>query len=344
VRTRSALHWRPGRGLPCLALPGLVLAFLLLAACSASLQQRVLPGPPVAANPDAAIFVEPDDGPEPLLTELNGAAKSIDLEMYLLTDRMVLSALEAAERRGVRVRVLLEQHPFGEGQGNDASYDRLQRAGIATRWTNRRFKLTHEKAAVIDGREVLILTLNLTASAFSRNRDYGVIDRSPADVTEAAAIFNADWDRTAYSPSQPDLVVSPDNARSRLRALVGQAGRELDVESEEVQDQGMEQELIAAAQRGASVRVVLSPAESGPDANAKGVQHLTSGGVQVHYMRKPYVHAKILLADRQAAFVGSENMSAQSLDGNRELGLFLSQPASLSRMAATFEQDWSSHS
>jgi cardiolipin synthase A/B len=61
-------------------------------------------------------------------------------------------------------------------------------------------------------------------------------------------------------------------------------------------------------------------------------------------MRKPYVHAKIVLVDGQTAFAGSENVSSQSLDGNRELGVFLSQPAALSRMMAVFEQDWASHS
>ena len=89
-----------------------------------------------------------------------------------------------------------------------------------------------------------------------------------------------------------------------------------------------------------SVRVVLSPATSGLDANARGVQHLQAGGVQVRAMRKPYVHAKIFVADGQTGFLGSENISSQSLDGNRELGLFLSQPAAVARMESTFAQDW----
>ncbi|HLY65750.1 MAG TPA: phospholipase D-like domain-containing protein [Chloroflexota bacterium] len=317
-------------------------AGLLLSACG-SLAAPPPARQPVAANPDATVFVEPDDGPEPLLAELNAARKSIDLEMYLLTDKPSLSALENAERRGVLVRVLLEQHPFGEGAGNTEAYDRLQRAGIATRWANPRFKLTHEKAAVIDAREALILTLNLTASAFTRNREYGIIDRSPDDVAEVASLFKADWDRGVYAPSRPELVVSPENSRAKLLALIGQATSHLDLESEEVQDQGLEQALTASAQRGVSVRVVLSPPQSGADTNAAGERRLADGGVQLHLMRKPYVHAKIVVADGQTVFAGSENISSQSLDANRELGLFLSQPASVTRVAATFEQDWGSH-
>jgi cardiolipin synthase A/B len=315
----------------------------VLAACNGPAAAPTT-APPVSANAEASIFVEPEDGPEPLLAEINGASKSIDLTMYLLTDKPMLAALENAKRRGVQVRILLEQHPFGEGQGNQAAYTRLDRGGVSVRWTGPRFKLTHEKAAVVDGREALILTLNLTASAFSRNREYGAIDRTPGDVAEVASLFSADWNRTAYAPVRPDLVVSPENSRIKLLALIAQASRQLDLESEEVRDAGLEQALIAAAKRGAGVRVVLSPAQSGPDGNAKGVQRLQAGGVKVHFMHKPYVHAKIFVADGQTAFVGSENISSQSLDGNRELGLFLNQPAGVARIESTFEQDWSARS
>jgi cardiolipin synthase len=323
--------------------PSQLLPWLLLAACLAGCGAAVpaAPGPPVAANPDVRVFVEPDDGPEPLLAEINGARKSIDLVMYLFSDRQVISALENAERRGVQTRVLLEQHPFGEGQGNAETFNRLERAGVAARWTSPRFKLTHEKAAVIDGREALILTLNLTASAFSRNREYGAIDTTSDDVAEVGALFNADWNRTVYAPARPGLVVSPDNSRARLVALIGQASRQLDLESEEVQDEGLEQAIVAAARRGVSVRLVLSPAEAGVDNNAKGVQRLKAGGVQVRYMKKPYVHAKMVIADGLTAFLGSENISAQSLDANRELGLFVAGSA-VTRLQTTFEQDWGS--
>lgn len=301
-------------------------------------------GPPVDSDPDAEVFVEPDDGPEPLLAAINSAGRSIDLVMYLLTDRQVIGALENAERRGVKVRALLEQRPFGQGPGNAEVFARLQRAGVEVRWTDPRFKLTHEKSAVIDGRDALILTMNLTASAFSRNREYGALDRSPEDVAEVGSLFESDWSRRAYSPSRPSLVVSPDNSRARLLALIASAVRSLEVECEEVQDEGLERALVAAVSRGVSVRLVLSPSEDGRDANARGVQRLKAGGVQVRYMRKPFVHAKMFVADGQTAFVGSENISAQSLDSNRELGVFVGNPVAVARIRATFEQDWNARS
>ncbi|MHB8618405.1 MAG: phospholipase D-like domain-containing protein, partial [Chloroflexota bacterium] len=279
-----------------------------------------------------------------VLNALKQARQSIHLVIYLLLDRPVLAGLAAAERRGVDVRVLMERHPYGGGSGNYSAYTRLRRAGVNVRWTSRRFKLTHEKALVVDNREALILTLNLTASAFSRNREYGVVDRSPVDVAEVEGLFEADWNRSAYRPTAADLVVSPDNSRAKLTSIISQAKRTLDVEAEEVQDKEVEAALLAAARRGVRVRLVISKGSRAHDTNVPGVDRLRAGGVQVHYMNKPFVHAKLVLADGVTAFVGSENISTASLDGNRELGIFLGQTSAVRRLAVTFRDDWGSHS
>src|SRR5450432_1045916 len=53
------------------------------------------------------VFVEPDAGDAVITSAIAGAKKTILLEMYLLTERKVISALEEAANRGVDVRVML---------------------------------------------------------------------------------------------------------------------------------------------------------------------------------------------------------------------------------------------
>jgi phosphatidylserine/phosphatidylglycerophosphate/cardiolipin synthase-like enzyme len=53
----------------------------------------------------------------------------------------------------------------------------------------------------------------------------------------------------------------------------------------------------------------------------------------------PYIHAKMVLADGERGFVGSQNFTQTSLDENREIGIVLSEPALLKRLDATFERD-----
>ncbi len=328
----------------------LVFAILLLnAGCGTAPQVVVSSQPhPVAQAPlgDGAgvvqLLVEPDDGKRKLTRPIRAATNTLDLTMYLLTDHTLIHDLEYAHANGVRVRVILEHHPFGDeasGIGaNQSAYDQLYAADIPVHWSSSRYLLTHEKSMVIDNVTAYILTLNFTRSAFTKNREFAVIDQDPADVQETEAIFNADWNNRPYTPHDPNLLLSPINSRARLLALLARAHRSVDVYAEEVQDPQLETELIAAAHRGARVRLISN---ANDPTNAAGIARIQHGGVRVHLLSSPYIHAKLVLVDGRWAFVGSENISTASLDRNRELGVLVSDPNALARLATTFEGDWS---
>jgi phosphatidylserine/phosphatidylglycerophosphate/cardiolipin synthase-like enzyme len=57
-------------------------------------------------------------------------------------------------------------------------------------------------------------------------------------------------------------------------------------------------------------------------------------------MSAPYVHAKMFLVDAQRAFIGSENVSDNSLNNNRELGIIFDQADAVQVVRQTFERDW----
>ena len=81
--------------------------------------------------------------------------------------RSSCEALEDAQARGVDVRVILEEHPFGGGGGQEAIFARLEDAGIAVRWGNPVFRFTHIKTMIIDDAVAIIMNQNITASAFT---------------------------------------------------------------------------------------------------------------------------------------------------------------------------------
>jgi phosphatidylserine/phosphatidylglycerophosphate/cardiolipin synthase-like enzyme len=99
------------------------------------------------ALPVTGVFIEPGDGRAPILDEIQGARHSIDLEVYLVSDDAILRSLEEAPRRGVAVRVILEEQPFGGGGGQEAVVARLASAGIAVRWGNPVFRFSQVGAA-----------------------------------------------------------------------------------------------------------------------------------------------------------------------------------------------------
>ena len=304
----------------------------------------------VCASPSCAargiqVFVEPDAGQAPVLHAIQSATTSVWVEVYLLTDRSVVYALEDAASRGVDVRVLLEAHPFGGGDvAAQQLIEELNAAGVRARASDPAYHYTHEKALVIDAATAYILTCNLSKSGLggssaAANRDYGVIDTNPADVAEVAAIFQADWSHESVSISDPRLVVSPLNARRSLEALISGTHASLLIEDEEMYDTASEYNLIMAAKRGVNVEVVL-PEPGGSSSYGADVARLEQGGVHVRYVTVPYMHAKLIIADGALAFTGSENFSSTSLDENRELGIVLSDPAGLVVLTHTFDQDW----
>src|SRR6185312_10829156 len=168
--------------------------------------------------------------------------------MYLLTNKTIIHDLEYANAKGVKVRVILEQHPYGDSESgpstNQSAYDQLDAAGIAVHWTSGRYALTHEKSMVIDRSTAYILTLNFTASAFTKNREFGVVDHNQADVAETEAIFSADWADQPYTPHDPNLFLSPVNSRAHLIELIARAKHTMEVYAEEVQDSGVEAALV----------------------------------------------------------------------------------------------------
>jgi cardiolipin synthase len=294
------------------------------------------------------VFVEPGAGESAITDAINSAQKSVWVEMYLLSDRKVISALEDAANRGLDVRVMLEPHPVG-GSPPAKTIDQLTSAGIKAQDTDPAFALTHEKGMIIDGTTAYIMTSNFTRSAlggypngqYQENREYDIVDTNPQDVQVVIAIFNADWNRTTAQFNDPNLVVSPVNSRNDFTSLINSAHHTLLIEAEEMQDSSIEQAIVSAAQRGVKVQVILpSPSGSSGDSNSQGINTIKQGGVQVREDTRLYMHAKIIVVDGHDAFVGSENISTQSLDQNRELGIIVSDQGVLNTLEQTFQGDW----
>src|SRR5437868_12124337 len=130
---------------------------LLLAGCTASSSPaqlapaRQAPGPTtvltaVTRLPTGAravrLFVEPRDGKRVVSQAILRARRSIVLEMYLLTDRVLIHDLEHAAAKGVALRVILERQPYGSVSNNPENvyaYDNLMAADIPTRWSSPAF-------------------------------------------------------------------------------------------------------------------------------------------------------------------------------------------------------------
>lgn len=294
------------------------------------------------------VIVEPDDGITPILSAIQNAKSSVWLEMYELTNKSIVSALEDDANRGVDVRVMLEPHPTG-GTGSltpAETIDKLKAAGVQAQFSDPAFALTHEKGMIIDQHTAYIMTTNFTNAALdtssgTHNREYDIVDTNTQDVQAVMAIFQADWNHSTATFTDPNLVVSPVNSRNDFVSLIGSAHQTLLIEAEEMNDSAIEQDLVTAEQHGVKVEVILpKPSGSESDSNQDGITTIKQGGVTVREDPHLYMHAKLMIVDGKEAFVGSENISTQSLDQNRELGIIVADQGVLHTLGQTFQTDW----
>ncbi len=292
----------------------------------------------IEGNGVRGLIVQPDDGRDPITSEIASARESIDIFIYIMTDSVIIDSLIDAERRGVEVRVIMDEHPYG-GFGNpEEVVSKLESGGAETKWSSSKFTFTHAKTMLFDRRVVAILNLNLTRSGFDDNREFGVISTWPQDVQLAQAIFEADWDGKPANVSDT-LVVSPDNSRIVLVDLIDEADESILMYAEVIRDSEIVDRLREAEDRGVEVQIILSP-DSDPRWESIE-QQLIESGVEVRISNDLYIHAKAIVVDGTAAYVGSQNFTMTSLDENREIGIVLAESALIDRIVSTFATDFS---
>lgn len=287
---------------------------------------------------NVSLSIEPQAGRSVILDEINSAKSEILVEVYLLSDKTIIGALKDAKAKGISVDVMLEEHPFGGGNLNNTTEKELVSAGISVEWSNPAFSLTHEKAIIIDGKKAFILSQNLTSSSFSKNREYDILDTNVKDVEEIRTIFINDWQRKSFTQSSPNLVISPNSSRKTLTSLIQNSTKSIDIEIEDIEDRDIIS-LLSSKAKTIPVRLIV-PTLSQINSNSTALLALQKEGVLIKTLASPYMHAKLILSDNTKAFVGSVNLSTQSLDKNRELGIILSEQEIIKKLSDTFSSDW----
>jgi len=293
------------------------------------------------------LLVEPNDGSAQILQALNNAKKSVDMEMYLITDQDILTALENCAERGVNVRVILEHEPYGMGSTEPEQIKKTLEADpfdIKVHWANEAtYKYTHEKAMVIDQKTAVIMTLNQSYSAYHYNREYGIIDTNPGEVQEIEKVFNADWALKSTTENESNLLWSPDNSRTKMESLINSAKKTLQIEAEELFDDAIVQDMLNLAKKGVKITLIMPPQQDTTDiktltANRNIKVYILNDGDQHQQL---FMHAKLIIADGSRTYLGSENLSYYSLNYNRELGVLLSANESsiIKRLSTTFATD-----
>ena len=301
-------------------------------------------GPPVATS-SVTIQVQPSDSGYAVLNAIKGAKKSVHMTMYLLTSNEMIDALVSQKKAGKDVKVVLNQTSPPNGGSNADSYGTLKNNGVNVVWAPAAYQFTHAKTILIDGEKLIAMTMNLTYTSPTTNREYIATDTDPQDVADAEKIFDADFRNVnVYLPSTK-LLVSPSNAtgvepRVRLKGLIDSAKKTLDVEIQSLSDDTLVDAIIAAKNASVDVKVVLDASTLNTPGQQDALAKLKAANVPVRAVKSPDIHAKAIVADGTRAFIGSQNFTPTALTANREVGIITDAQAEAQKVASVIAGDF----
>ena len=140
---------------------------------------------------EAEVWFSPQDkamrnGVQPLIAD---AQRRIDLAIFYLTHKDTVEELIAAYRRGVGVRVIVDAT---SAQSEYTKHELLRDAGISVKVENWGGKM-HMKAAAVDGRAIVIGSMNWSFSGATINDENTLILRSPELAVEFESVFDRLW-------------------------------------------------------------------------------------------------------------------------------------------------------
>ncbi len=282
----------------------------------------------------------PDDKIQTVLSLIDNAQKNVDLVIYDLKDKKVGDALVSAHKRGVAVRVLLNKGYYGKQEPrNESSYDYLLSKGISVKWAPSYFALTHQKTLVADNK-ALIMTFNLVPKYYSSSRDFGILTTNTNDVDAIKRTFDADFNGEKIEEQNGDSLLWSPGAEEEILTIINRSEKSLEIYSQLMDYQKVTDALVAKAKEGVDVKVIITYASNWRSALAQ----LRNAGVHVRtYEGKKaiYIHTKVIISDGNYMYLGSQNFSSNSLNKNRELGIFVTDSKIISEIQSVFSKDWS---
>ena len=334
-------------------------------------------GHPLTSGDAYKVLTNGDTAFPAMLAAIDGAQHRVSFEGYIFSPGEVgdlfTSAFEAAARRGVEVRLVLDS----VGASMDENHiERLEKAGVTISWFNPVRSLgieevnyrTHRKSLIVDGDVAFVGGIGIAdqwlkdAPEERKWRDTHVELRGPAAINVEAA-FHENWIETG-GVVEPDVLThdgqtggmaesivvwsSPEGGTNGMKLLyllaIASARKTLDIQSPYlITDESTNWSLAEARRRGVRVRLLVegdvTDAKPVKFAGRAAYERFLEQGIEVYEYQPAMMHAKVLVVDGRMSILGSANFDNRSLELNDELNVVVFDRDVASRLQTDFERD-----
>ena len=273
------------------------------------------------------LIVQPGDGVIPLVKAINGAKERVEIVIFRFDRTEIEKALVNAVSRGVFVHALIAYTNRGGEKNLRRLEMRLLAEGVTVARTADDLARYHGKMMIIDRRELYVLAFNFTYLDMDHSRAFGIVTENKKLVGEAVKLFESDTKRQPYTAGEPNLVVSPVNARKQLAAFLQGAKKQLLIYDPEVSDQPMIRILEERAEKGVEIKII-------------GRLTRKTAKLQAHKLSTMRLHTRTIIRDGLQAFVGSQSLRELELSARREIGVIFRDRRIVNQLIKTFNEDW----
>jgi cardiolipin synthase len=179
----------------------------------------------------------------------------------------------------------------------------------------------------------------------SRLRALGAAATVAAVVSTASAVSAPASASPAATPHAVTytLVTEPGDGLTPIYNLIGSATTSIDMTMYELTDTTAEQDLVAAAARGVTVRVILDQNLEKSN-NTAAYDYLAANGVQVHWAWTTYAatHEKSIVVDGATAAIMTGNLTSQYYSTSRDFAVIENNSYDVKAIEKVFNADFAS--
>ena len=287
-----------------------------------------------------------------LVADIDGLHLALDIAAYEFNDPLITKAVLDAHGRGVRVRVVTDDHDgLGDAQ---TTLHQLVDAGIPV-VTDGRSALMHDKFMILDGTIVWTGTWNYTVNDTFRNNNNALRLRSQKAVQDYQAEFDEMFVDKKFGPTSPantpnqsftedgvpiQIYFAPeDKPVPVMEATLKAAQHKIRFMTFSFTIDSIGKILIDKAGQGTDVEGIFET--TGSETASSELTPLFCAGLPVRQDGNPYIlHHKVFIIDDATVITGSFNVSANATDSNDENLVIMTDKDLAAQYTGEFDRDW----
>lgn len=281
---------------------------------------------------DHTIYTTPNtDLIKKIVERIDNAKTQVLIEVYILSEKEIKSALKRAKARWVKVEVILENELYGSDVLSNNSRRELMWSGIEViAPDHEQFTFTHSKFMIIDD-SYIVSSWNFAYSSFKDNKEFLIFWKNAEVHGYLIRLFESDKKHKIFHETIPGVFFSPVNARSTIEHAIESAQTSIVLTMQSLADESVIKLLESKAKSWVDISLCLGDTKK-VEWNDRVAARLIKSGVKVSAPKKPYIHTKSLLIDTNDWYIGSINYTTNSIDRNRELWLHIKLDTDASRI------------